>query len=535
MKVKFSFLALALGISLAIVFVSRGGSAGAQVAGDPVFLGAGDIGNCLGKGDEATAALVKGIEGTVFTTGDNAYPDGSNTDFANCYDPGWGQEIKARTWPALGNHEYNTAGASGYFNYFGSVAGDSTKGYYSHDLGSWHIIVLNSNCSQIAGGCDAGSPQEQWLKDDLALHPNVCTLAYWHHPRFSSGSHGNLPDSGVFWNDLYRAGADVVLNGHDHSYERFAPQNPSGVYDPAQGIREFVVGTGGAAFTGFGTAKPNSEKRIARTNGVLKMTLHPDGYDWQFVTAPGATVADSGGGQCHGVPLNSPTDVTAPAVQPPRQDLTVSSTLGTSTIPTKVSWSGQDEGSGVTGYEVQQSTNGGAFTAVSLPTATSTSKILQLQPGGTYQFRARATDGAYNTSAWATGPEFLVDPHQEDDLTAIVYSGNWTPQASTSVYGGGLYYAGAKGDTAQFSFAGRNVAWVSAKGPDRGKAAVSVDGVVVQTVDLYASAPQPKRVVFTKSDLDPTGGHTVTVQALGTKNAASSATRVDVDAFVALR
>ena len=219
--------------------------------------------------------------------------------------------FKDRTRPSPGNHEYETPGASGYFTYFGAAAGEPAKGYYSYDLGSWHVISLNSNCSSVAGGCAAGSPQEQWLKADLAAHSNECTLAYWHHPRFSSGIHGDEAFVGPFWDALYQAGADVVLNGHDHDYERFAPQNPSGQADPAQGISEFVVGTGGAELRNFRTIKPNSEVRVAQQNGVLKMTLHPDGYDWQFLTAPVGTIADTGSASCHGAPSGPPTDATA--------------------------------------------------------------------------------------------------------------------------------------------------------------------------------------------------------------------------------
>jgi hypothetical protein len=504
---------------------------------DPVFVGAGDIGNCNGTGDEATASLVNSISGTVFNIGDNAYPDGSTAKFNKCYDPTWGQ-FKARTKPSVGNREYDVSpDASGYFDYFGAAAGDRPKGYYSYDLGGWHIIVLNSNCAQVPGGCDAGSPQEEWLKADLAAHQNACSIAYFHHPRFSSGVNGNKTFVAPFWSDLYEAGAEVVLSGHDHSYERFAPQNPSGQADPEAGIREFVVGTGGAGFTAFKTVQPNSQKRIANTNGVLKMTLHPSSYEWQFITAPGRTVADSSAGstQCHDAQSPSPTDTTAPAVQPPRQDIPTNTKLGTSTVPTNISWSATDQGSGVAGYEFQQSTNGGAFTNVALSSATSTVKTLQLQPGSTYQFRVRATDGAGNTSNWVAGQEFVVVTHQENSDASLVYGGSWTQQALSSAYGGGVRYATTTGSSAQFTFTGQNVAWVSTKGPDRGKATVAVDGVTVATVDLYASGEQARRLVFSRSDLDPAVSHTVTVQATGTKRSASTGTRVDVDAFVVLR
>jgi hypothetical protein len=322
---------LALAVVVAALWV--GGAAVGQVGGDPVLVGAGDIGSCANSGVEETARLVAqaGIDVTVATFGDAAYPSGAAADFARCYDPFWGQ-FKERTRPSPGNHEYETPGASGYFDYFGAAAGDPTKGYYSYDLGSWHVISLNSNCSSLAGGCAVGSPQEQWLKEDLAASANACTLVYWHHPRFSSGFHGDQAFVAPFWDALYQAGAEVVLNGHDHNYERFAPQNPSGQADPAQGIQEFVVGTGGAELRNFGAIKPNSEVQIAGVNGVLEMTLRPDGYDWQFVTAPDGAVADSGSGQCHRAP-SAPTETTGTsspgASSPGATDTTTSTTPGT--------------------------------------------------------------------------------------------------------------------------------------------------------------------------------------------------------------
>ena len=199
----------------------------------------------------------------------------------------------------MGDGEYETAGASGYFNYFGEAAGDPQEGYYSYDLGSWHVIVLNSNCSEV-GGCGAGSAQERWLRSDLEANPSACTAAHFHHPRFSSSEHGNSSAVAPFWEALYEAGADVVLSGHAHNYERFAPQTPSGQADPAQGIRQFVVGTGGRSLISFGAVQANSKVRIADTYGVIKLTLHPEGYEWQFVTAPGGMEADSGSASCHG-------------------------------------------------------------------------------------------------------------------------------------------------------------------------------------------------------------------------------------------
>jgi len=262
---------------------------------DAVLVGAGDIADCARAGDSKTAALIEGIPGTVFTAGDNVYPDGSLGDFEDCYDPTWGA-FRNRTRPSPGNHDYETLDALGYFAYFGSAAGDPEKGYYAYDLGAWRIYALNSNCAHV-GGCGAGSPQRQWLKADLAANPRRCVLAYWHHPRFSSGEHGNYPRVKGLWTALYEAGADVIVNGHDHDYERFAKQRPSGA-PASDGLREFVVGTGGAERRPFGPIKSNSKVRNATTFGVLKMTLHATSFDWKFVPQAGKTFTDSGSGVC---------------------------------------------------------------------------------------------------------------------------------------------------------------------------------------------------------------------------------------------
>lgn len=270
---------------------------------DPILVGAGDIASCSSSGDEQTAKLLNsifagGASGLVFTAGDSVYDSGTALEFANCYNPSWGQ-FKDKTKPAVGNHEYLTTGASGYFNYFGAAAGDPAKGYYSYNLGSWHILVINSNCSKV-GGCGAGSPQESWVRADLAAHPGLCQAAYWHHPRFSSGQHGSYTSMQPIWQALYDNGVDVVLNGHDHNYERFAPQNPSGGYDPLKGIREFVVGTGGKNHYPFpGAFIQNSDIGNDDTFGVLKLTLHPDSFNWQFIPEAGKTFTDSGTQLCH--------------------------------------------------------------------------------------------------------------------------------------------------------------------------------------------------------------------------------------------
>ncbi len=271
-------------------------------------VAAGDIASCSSTGDEATAALVDNLPGTVFVLGDNVYENGTITEFNNCYNPTWGR-AKARTSPAAGNHEYQTANAAGYYSYFGAAAGTAGQGYYSYDYGTWHVIVLNSNCANVA--CAAGSAQEQWLRADLAANPEACTLAYWHHPRFSSGdSHGNDATMAPFWNALYEFNADLILTGHDHTYERFGPQTPGAAADPERGIRQFVVGSGGRSHNGFDAPEPNSQVRNGDTYGVLALDLKPGGYDWEFVPEAGRTFTDSGSDVCHDA--NGPVTNSAP-------------------------------------------------------------------------------------------------------------------------------------------------------------------------------------------------------------------------------
>jgi hypothetical protein len=287
--------------TFAFLLAPRAGSDAATLA-DPVIAAGGDIACASNVATSTTCRqlytsdiLVAGGIDAVAPLGDLQYESGTLSAFQTYYDPTWGR-VKSITHPAVGNHEYGTSGASGYYTYFGSAAGDPSKGYYSYDLGAWHVVVLNSQCSAVA--CNAGSPQEQWLRADLAAHPNVCTLAYWHHPRFSSGTtHGSNMTYQPFWQALYDYGADVVMNGHEHNYERFAPQSPTGVADP-NGIREFVAGTGGKGHYGFGTPIANSQVRNSTTFGVLKLTLHATSYDWQFVPEAGATFTDSGTAAC---------------------------------------------------------------------------------------------------------------------------------------------------------------------------------------------------------------------------------------------
>jgi hypothetical protein len=271
-----------------------GGSAAAPppaAAAVTVLVGAGDIARCGSSADNLTADLLGDIGGTVFTTGDNAYPSGSPENFAECYDPGWGR-YRTRTRPSPGNHDYATPGASGYFDYFRWRAGPDERGYYVYTRGDWRIYSLNSEVMTTA--------QLEWLEDDLAAHPTACIAAYWHRPLFSSGKHGNNPDVKPFWRLLYRAGAEVVINGHDHDYERFGELRPGGTRTSA-GIRQFVVGTGGGALRAFAEIQPHSIVRNSSTYGVVRLVLRSDSYAWQFIAVDG-TVKDAGSDTCHARP-----------------------------------------------------------------------------------------------------------------------------------------------------------------------------------------------------------------------------------------
>jgi hypothetical protein len=270
-------------------------TATASPSPEVVFIGAGDIAGCKSTFKDAeTAALIQQYPAaTVFALGDNAYSDGTPIQYSSCYEPTWGA-FKNRTRPTPGNHDYHVAGAQGYFSYFGALAGPSNLGYYSYDLGEWHIISLNS---EISAG--ATSAQATWLKKDLTDHPARCILAYWHRPVFSSGRHPNDPRMNAIFTILYNAGADVVLSGHNHAYERFGPQRPDATPDAALGIREFVVGTGGsAALYDFDIVQPNSEIRYNGW-GVLKLILKASSYSWEFLSIAGSTFTDTGSGECH--------------------------------------------------------------------------------------------------------------------------------------------------------------------------------------------------------------------------------------------
>jgi hypothetical protein len=262
---------------------------------DPAFNGG--EGRGLTCRQKATSDLLVGAGyAAVLVLGDVQYEDGTYSEYLASYDPSWGR-VKSNTRPVPGNHEYRTGSATGYFRYFGEGAGDPDEGYYSFDVGDWHLIALNSQCA-VVGGCDAGSAQEQWLRADLAGSRAKCTLAYWHHPRFSSGMHGSDATYEAFWEALYAADADVVLVGHDHAYERFAPQTPVGTLDLARGIREFVVGTGGRSLRTFPNVRPHSEARDRSSLGVLELTLGDGAYAWRFRPAVGDFI-DRGSAHCH--------------------------------------------------------------------------------------------------------------------------------------------------------------------------------------------------------------------------------------------
>lgn len=278
-------------------------------AQDPSVLAAGDIGDCNSPGDEATGELLDRLPGTVVPLGDIAYNSASPAEIANCYGPSWGRQ-RARTRPIPGDHDYDTPNAAGYFGYFGAAAGDPARGYYSYDLGQWHVVALNTECDHV-GGCGTGDPQEQWLRADLAAHPTTCTLAFVGTPRFSSGTiHGSDASMVPIWRALQDYGAEVVLSADEHIYERFAPQTPAGVA-AADGIRQFTVGTGGSSHYPIGTPLATSEVRNNDAFGVVQLTLHPQSYEWRFHSEAGKTFSDSGQTDCHTPPpavtLTQPT------------------------------------------------------------------------------------------------------------------------------------------------------------------------------------------------------------------------------------
>lgn len=257
-----------------------------------MLVGAGDIGLCGSSAVAATAQILDRVSGIVFTTGDNAYPNGSASDFRNCYEPHWGRH-RARTRPVPGNHDYHTAGGADYYAYFEGNAGPPGIGYYSYAAGPWRIIALNSETQ--AG---PGSMQLQWLRSELIRSNLRCTMAYWHKPLFTSGPNGPNRDMREMWRVLYDFNVDLVVTGHDHLYERFAPQDADGRLDPARGIRQITVGTGGGPLYTPITSAANTEA-LGIGHGVLKLTLADGSYQWEFLPVPGNSFADSGMAPCH--------------------------------------------------------------------------------------------------------------------------------------------------------------------------------------------------------------------------------------------
>ncbi len=300
---NFALQTVSAGTALAVALLTSCGGRGGETSAEVIFTiaAAGDIADCDGDEPVATstyaktAALVAPQDAVVLTLGDTTYPNGAPVEFSTCFNPTWGM-FKDRIRPTVGNHEYLTPGAEGYFNYFGAAAGPTDRrGYYSFDYGGWHFISLNSNID-----ASPGSAQYQWLAADLTSSRTVlCTIAYWHYPVFSSGWHGNMPQMAKVFEALQAAGVELVLSGHDHSYERFAPQNVNGVADPVRGIREFVVGTGGSENYSMGTARPNSETRDNTSHGILRLTLGQSSYSWQYVPVAGSTFTDAGSDTCH--------------------------------------------------------------------------------------------------------------------------------------------------------------------------------------------------------------------------------------------
>jgi 3',5'-cyclic AMP phosphodiesterase CpdA len=257
------------------------------------IVAAGDIAGCWWRSDEATARLLDHIGGVVMPLGDAVYSNGTTGQFADCYGPTWGRH-KARTRPAIGNHDARTEHGGPYYDYFGAAAGPRGKGWYSFDVDGWHVVVLNSE-----GDTRPESEQVTWLREDLRAHPARCTLAAMHRPRFSSGEHGDSERVKSLFAALYEGHVDVLLSGHDHVYERFKPQDPAGRLEPGRGVRQFVVGTGGAPFYDFrAKLDPNSEVHQNRVHGVLRLVFHPDGYDWEFVGV-GTGFSDTGSDRCH--------------------------------------------------------------------------------------------------------------------------------------------------------------------------------------------------------------------------------------------
>ena len=279
--------------ALAGLLMAAGPSSPAAQPAPTIVLAAGDIAVCGRPGAMRTAALLDRLAGTIFPVGDLAYGEGTKAQFERCYGSTWGRH-KARTRPVPGNHEYRSPGARPYFAYWGKRAGDGERGFYSFDAGAWHVVALNSNI-----GAAPGSAQHRWLRRDLEGSPARCVLAFWHHPLFSSGRHGDNPKMAALYHVLYDFGASLVISGHGHDYERFAPQDAEGRLDMDRGLRAFVVGSGGAGLYKLRRIHPNSEAFQAEEWGILELRLSADRYAWRFVAADGGSARDQGAAPCN--------------------------------------------------------------------------------------------------------------------------------------------------------------------------------------------------------------------------------------------
>jgi hypothetical protein len=387
------------------------GAPGSAAAADPVLFAAGDIacdpadssfngglGTPTRCRQKYTAdRIAAGGAGAVLALGDLQYNAGSLSNFQRSYALSWGvAPIKSITHPVIGNHESTSAtGGAGYCTYFGAAAHCNSSGrqggaaFYSFDLGSWHVVVINSNCTA-AGGCGVGSAQYQWLAADLAANPRACTLAAWHHPRWSSGHDGSNSFMQPIWKLLYDNGGDLVLAGHSHNYERFAPITGTGAVS-ANGMRSFVVGTGGAFFTGIGGNAAGSERKQNNTFGVLRLALHPTSYEWAFVAESGKTFSDFGSQNCRGG--GTPSDTTPPTAPGGLSAAAASSTR------VDLSWTAASDAVGVTGYEIRRGVNGGAPVPLTTVSGSTLSHAdTSVAPATTYAYEVVARDAAGNVS-----------------------------------------------------------------------------------------------------------------------------------------
>src|SRR3989441_85804 len=437
--------------------------------GSPALLiGAGDIARCDRTNDEATGLLLDNYPGaTVFTAGDNINGNATLTNFNNCYGPSWGRN-KARTRPAVGNNDYKTANAAGFNQYFGAAGGDVGKYYYSYDLGAWHIMVLNDQITMTAG-----SPQEQWLRAELAANTKKCTLAYWHRPRFSSTGTNNLATVKPLWDALYAYNADVVVNANHTVYERFAPQSPTAVSD-SLGIREFIVGTGGLNLQNPGGARPNSQVRNGTTYGVLKFVLDTASYAWEFVPVAGGTFTDIGSAACHTRIVVASVDVSpATAATYPNATVQLTATLTDA------------NGNSLTGRTVTWGTSD-----ANLATVDANGLVTGKSVGGPVTITA-TSEGKSGTSSVTVTP-------------APVASVDVTPSPASVVVGTTLQLTATPKDAAGNALTGRTITWVTS---DANLATVDANGLVTGKA---AGGP----VTITATSEGKSGSSAVTVNAV---------------------